>query len=129
MHTLTRERQQDAESEALDKSAAMLSGELLAALRHGDLTAPALFAPTVTDWRAPFAYLDSDQHRDKRLQTVGEVVIGQLSGTQDFDALTQLVVQLAYGVDDRSVMAEKARNLLNSIATDFGDNNANSETE
>lgn len=125
MRTLTRERQQDAESEALDKSAKMLAREFLTALWRGNLSAPALFAPRVNDWSRP----PSASVRVMRYQTVGEVVLGQLSGTKDFDALMQLVVQIAYSADDRSVMAEKARNLLNSIATDFGDSNANSETE
>lgn len=124
MNVLTRERQQDAESEALAKSAAMLSSELLAALRKGDLSAPALFAPQVTDWSAH--YLPGIASRTKRYQTVGEVVLGQLSGTLAFDALTQLICRIAYSADAN--LPHVARSLLKNITDDFGDNNANGET-
>ena len=109
MTTLTRERQQDAESAALHASADGLTDELLAA--YGDLSAPALFAPMVLDRRAKLM----------RFQTVSEVMLGQLSGTCDFDSMLELVRDLAYGADDKSVLAGKARTLLKNIAHDFGD--------
>lgn len=126
MHALNRERQQDAETVALNASADMLTGDLLAALRRGDMDAPALFAPMVRDWRAP---MTTSKPLDKRHQTVGEVVLGQMSGTRAFDQLTTLICQLAYTAESHANLAAKARELLKSIAADFGDNNATGETE
>ena len=122
MHTLTRERQQDAETEALAKSAKHLSADLLAALRLGDLAAPAQFAPMVAGW-----CLDGISVRVMRHQTVSEVMQSEINGTDTFDALLKLVCRMAYSADDRSVLAAQARTLLNNIAADFGDNNATEE--
>jgi hypothetical protein len=119
MESLSRERQQDAEHEALRKSAELLSGEMLAALKHGNLEADALFAPQVRDWRR--------QGASKRHQSVGEVVRDTLSTKKEFNALVNVVIRLAYTSDAN--LPEVARTLLDGIACDFGDHNATGETD
>ena len=121
MHVLTRERQADAEETARNASADHLSAELLAALKKGDLSAPALFAPQVPDYSAAVP--------SKRHQTVGELMLSEVAGTVDFDALLKMVCQMAYSIEPGFVLAAQARTLLKNIAADFGDDNANGETQ
>lgn len=122
MNILTRERQQGAESAALNASARNLSAELLAALRLGDLAAPALFAPMTPDWSSPIW----GPLRPMRHQALGDLMLGQVSGTDDFDQMLGLVCSLAYTAESHANLAAKARTLLKKIAQDFADGNATS---
>ena len=120
MHALTRERRQDAKSAALSASADMLTGDLLSALRRGDLSAPALFAPMTRDFSAPLSMTEPIVSR-QRHQTVGEVVSEMVVNPEDFYPLLSLICKIAYTAEPQATLAVQSRALLQKIATEFGE--------
>ena len=122
MNVNEKERRKDAEADALKKSAEMRAGELLAALKKGDLNAPALFAQRVIDWDAPIPCGAPKLSRPTRFQTVGEVAAGYICEDVTFDLFLGFVIAVAYGSD--ADMPAKARKLLEGVAQRFGDESA-----
>lgn len=114
MHVLTRERQQDAESAALTANAQMISAEFLVALKKRDLSAPALFAPMVTDWTAILLPVPLKRH-----QTIAEVLLSHVSGGTDFTAMVEFILDAAFSAE--ADLPRKARSLLNAITAGYGD--------
>lgn len=119
MNALFRERQQDAESEERAKSAKMLADELLAALKKRDLGALALFAPMVTDYNNQIPCGAGLSVFGKRHQTIAEVMLSHVSGSTDFAAMVDFILDVAFAVEADA--PRRARTLLNAITVGYGD--------
>ena len=115
MNTLTRERQQDAEADAMVKSAKYLHDEFITAARLGDMAAKALFAPMVRDF---LTARRAGEPAPKRHQYVGEVLDSTIHDSEQ-DALLVMLCRLAYSATPQAVLAAEARHLIEGMAWRF----------
>ncbi len=115
MNTLTRERKQDAEAEAMVKSDKYLHDEFISAARLGDMAAKALFAPMVRDFMTP---RHAGEPAPQRHQFVGEVLDSTIHDTEQ-DALLVMLCRLAYSATPKAVLAQEARDLIEDMAWRF----------
>lgn len=111
---------QDSYQDATEKAERLVADEFLKAAREGRMQAPALFAPSTTDWLAP---LKADGTRYMRYQQVGEVLgdsLGYGAGPTLSEAMG-LLCKVAYGAEPQKAAA---RELLGRMAEAFARQNA-----
>lgn len=106
--------------EAAEQAERLLVDEFIKAARAGRMQAPALFAPSTTDWLAP---PKADNTRYMRYQLVGEVLGDSLNygmGPTLAEAMG-LLCKVAYGGESQK---EAAQALLGRMALAFAQQNA-----
>ena len=119
VNVLERERKQDAEAEAMVKSAKYLHDEFISAARLGDMAAQALFAPMVRDFMTPRKV---GEPAPQRHQYVGDVLDSTIHDAEQ-DALLVMLCRMAYSATPQAVLAQEARNLIEGMAWRFAAGN------
>lgn len=120
VNVLERERQQDAEADAMVRTAKYLHDEFISAARLGTMGAKALFAPMVRDF---LTARHAGEPAPKRHQFVGDVFTSTLPDSEQ-DALLGMLCRMAYSATPQAVLAQDARTLIESMAWRFAAGNA-----
>lgn len=105
--------------DALARAEQALEVDFLRACRAGDANAIARWAPTVIDFKVPYA-IDSKAPRPRRVQTLDEVMRDALDYLDAETELFQLVLNVAQGAD----MKAAATSLIERLAREFATRNA-----